>query len=157
MTGLMTKWWTWLLVWLLGLGGLSTLTGCNGIASMPSEMGDGMRSMMVSMSSQAVWEQLQTQMDGDVIDPGMEVYGGVLYVGGARLKGVSGGISAAAVGHGTGELDPAAQAAILQLLSNDSNLDPAVREILLQLLSNSETSDADNTGGNDPGDVVVPE
>ncbi len=93
------------------------LAGCTP-AALPREFGEVARVVAASMTDQAVWQTLSANIDGQVIEPGIEVRAGVLYIAQARLVGMSGqvGLRGSGVGTGTGPTDEA-RAAILRALT----------------------------------------
>ena len=74
-----------------------------------------------STLSTAKWEQLLADADLQVIEPGYEVYGGVLYVGGLRIRGASGRAGVSASGAG-GEITPASEAAVMEALRRNPGM-----------------------------------
>lgn len=100
---------------------LATLAGCQAFqpTAFPKELGDVARAAAASMTDQAVWQDIVANVNGQVIDPGMEVSAGVLYVASARLKGVSGQVGISGTGGGTGEGNsPEAAAGIRAVLTD---------------------------------------
>ncbi|MCC6360631.1 MAG: hypothetical protein IT450_17975 [Phycisphaerales bacterium] len=103
----------------------AVLAACGGCqlapTAFPKELGDVARAAATSMTDQAVWETMVANVNGQVIDPGMEVSAGVLYVATARLRGVSGQVGISGTGSGSGEGNsPEASAAIRAVLSDPS-------------------------------------
>lgn len=114
-----------LLAWLFG-------TGCQyAPTAFPKELGDVARAAATSMTDQAVWQSIVANVDGQVIDPGMEVSAGMMYVASARLKGVSGQVGISGSGSGNGEGNsPEASAAIRAVLS-----DPGVLAVIVDAVA----------------------
>lgn len=114
--------WLWIvaavLAWLFG-------TGCQvAPTAFPKELGEVARAAATSMTDQAVWTQIVANVNGQVIDPGMEVSAGMMYVASARLKGVSGQVGLSGTGGGNGEGNsPEAAATIRAALSDPTLLD----------------------------------
>jgi len=116
------------------------LPGCASLtpAGFPAELSDAARQISVSTLDQAVWTRLLARLDGQIIEPGMEGYAGVLYVAGGKLRGVSGQLSIEGDGGGSGELSETARAAIVELSTRP--------DLLAQVL----TLIAENKGNHGP-------
>lgn len=97
---------------LLGIPSCASI-GCGAPQAMPKEFAEVARSVGASIADQAVWQEVLARIDGEVIEPGIEGYAGVLYVAGGKLTGASGRIRLEGDGTGSGALSPEARAAIL--------------------------------------------
>lgn len=110
--------------WLLGAWLAAFLFGCNTVpTAFPQEFAVAAKQLSTSVADQAVWSDIVAGLDGQVIEPGIETYAGVLYVAGAKLPGTSGQINLASKGAGNGQLSPEARQAILAL-ANQYNVSP---------------------------------
>lgn len=111
----------------LAFGGIACLPGCAPTA-LPREFGEVARTVAASLTDQAVWQSVVANVDGQVIEPGIEVHAGVLYVARARLVGVSGqvGLRGSGVGSGEGVSDEV-RAAIIAELARDGTIDRLIR------------------------------
>lgn len=118
---------------------LSFLTGCGaGVNAFPKEIGEVAKSVAVSMTEQSVWQNVVANVDGQVVEPGMEVYAGMIYVAGGKLKGVSGQVGLRGTGKGTGVPNsPDANAAIRQILLDQTLTEAAKREAILKLIGSA--------------------
>lgn len=89
---------------LIFLSGATCNVGCNALQpnGFPREMGEAAKAIVGTAATQAVFEQIAANVDGQAIEPGMEAYGGVIYFGGAKLRGFSGQIGLRAQGKGRG-------------------------------------------------------
>jgi len=118
---------------------LSFLTGCGaGVNAFPKEIGEVAKSVAVSMTEQSVWQNVVANVDGQVVEPGMEVYAGMIYVAGGKLKGVSGQVGLRGTGTGTGVPNsPDANAAIRQILLDQTLTEAAKREAILKLIGSA--------------------
>lgn len=113
------------ILWAILLSFLVLLAGClTGCAApmFPRELGQAAQAIAVSISDQAVWNDTMAGVDGEVINPGVVGYVGVLYVAGGRLEGVSGRVSMQAKGGGSGSLSAEARAQLLRLIQSDTQL-----------------------------------
>lgn len=97
------------------------LPGCS-MPMFPRELGQSAQAIVTSMTDQAVWQDIASNVDGEVINPGVRGYVGVLYVAGGNLEGVSGRVSLKGVGTGSGQLSPEARAKILELIMSDTQM-----------------------------------
>jgi len=99
--------------------------GCTAMqpAGFSRELGDAARQLAASMADQAVWQTLVGRLEGQVIEPGVVVYGGVLYVAGARLTGASGRVELAGEGVGSGELTAEARRALAEIATRPELLE----------------------------------
>lgn len=102
----------------LCLGGC--LLGCTAMqpTAFTKEFSDSARMVATSISDQAVWDRVLARLNGQVIDPGVEAYAGILYVAGGKVRGVSGQVSIEGDGTGSGQLSPEARAVIVELGRN---------------------------------------
>ena len=66
-------------------------------------------------------------VNGQVIDPGLEVYAGILYVAGGKLRGVSGQVGISGQGSGSGEITPEASEAIRAIMTNPELIDKLIQ------------------------------
>jgi len=114
-----------LLMWMM----LTLLTGCAPTA-MPKEFGQATKAFFASALDQAVWSDIMGESDGHVINPGVHVGAGIMYVAYARLEGVDGDIRLRAEGAGSGELTSEARSTILGLLGNDRDVFDRVMEVI---------------------------
>lgn len=103
--------------------------GCAAPA-LPKEFGQAAKATVVSLTDQASWQSMAASVDGQVIEPGVEAYAGILYVVGGKLKGVSGHVGISGQGVGTGVTTDEARAKILSLIEND----PAFIDQLVKLI-----------------------
>lgn len=109
------------------------LMGCTPMA-LPMEMGQAFKAIATSTTDQAVWQHVMASIDGNVIEPGLEGYAGILYVAGAKLTGAAGGLDISAQGEGSGVQSPDAQALIREILADRQAWDKfadSLREYLL--------------------------
>lgn len=112
---------------------LTCVTGCGTelrMKALSSELADGAKAFTASALDQAIFDRLIGRLGGQAINPGAEVYAGIIYVAGGRLTGVSAQFGLEGDGHGAGELSPAARAAILKFVDGDESQ----REYVLKLL-----------------------
>ena len=124
---------------------LAPLVGCASLtpAGFPAELSDAARQISVSTMDQAVWTRLLARLDGQIIEPGMEGYAGVLYVAGGKLRGVSGQLRIEGEGDGAGALSDEARAAIVDLAKRP--------DLLAKLLAFVEAVQADAVAADVPG------
>lgn len=108
------------------LGGC--LSGCSNPA-MPREFEAVFKSVATSITDQASWSNVVGQVDGQVIEPGVLVEGGVKYFAAAKMTGVSGQVGLSASGSGTGRASPEALAAIRALLAKEGVAEETIRRI----------------------------
>ena len=96
---------------------VSVLSGCAAMqpAGFPKEMSAAFGQIGTSLADQSVWQEIATRLGGQVIEPGVEGYAGVLYVAGGRLTGTSGQLSLEGDGSGLAGLSPAAREAVVEL------------------------------------------
>lgn len=107
----------WLIPLALILLVLFGLTGCNTLQpnAFPREYAPVIAKIGESLADQAVWQTITANIDGQVIEPGIEAGAGVMYIAYGKLSGVSGQVGFAGVGGGTGQQSPEAQAVIRAL------------------------------------------
>ncbi len=91
------------------------LGGCAAPQAMPAEFALVAKQIGTSISDQAVYDRTLARIDGQVIDPGLEAYAGMLYIAGAKIRGASGQVKLEGDGAGSGALSPEARAVILRL------------------------------------------
>ena len=106
----------WLFANLLAVGSVGCGALNTGITAFPAEFADSARVVAADITNQAVWDRILARLDGQIIEPGLEFYTGVVYVYGAKMPGVSGQLSVEGDGEGTGQIDPDAKAAAIDLL-----------------------------------------
>lgn len=107
-----------------------------------AEFADAARQVATSVGDQAVWERVLARLDGQVIEPGVEGYAGVLYVAGGKLTGVSGQITIEGDGNGSGALSADARAVIVELGKRRPDL---LRELIAAASQALATTDAPTT------------
>ena len=107
-----------LFAWLFGVAGCNTVP-----VAFPQEFAVTAQQMSTSIADQALWSKIVADIDGQVIEPGIEVRAGVIYIAQSKLTGVSGQIRVAADGQGSGTLSPEARTAILAI-ANKYNVTP---------------------------------
>lgn len=117
--------------------------GCQGPAAMPREFVDVAKAVSASMTDQAVWKTVTANVDGQVINPGIRVAAGILYVADAQLTGVSGQVGLHGVGDGTGAAtDEGRKAALSNLAKND-----AIKEAVAKAVAEALARLTDKTIG----------
>lgn len=119
-------------IWLLSL----LAFGCLGCAptAMPKEFAQTTKAVALSMLEQAIWDDLVGNIDGQVIEPGVRVAAGVLYIAEAKITGASGQVKLAGEGHGAQvPAGPDVRAALLELLGDE----PELIDKILQALKKS--------------------
>ncbi len=113
---------------------LAANSGCNGLGAMPKEFGRVMEKVANSTLDQAEWQTMAASIDGQVIEPGVEVSAGILYVARARMLGVSGRVGLNATGVGTGE-GPSDEARKAILAGENSAIKEAIAKAIERLLA----------------------
>ena len=118
-------------------------TGCSGHGpnAFPQELSDTVRQVGTSVTDQAVWQDVLARLNGQVIEPGVETYAGVLYVAGVKLAGTSGQLSLEGEGSGAGQLSPEARTVLMELGRR-----PDLIEKIKAAFDDGETN-SDGTGG----------
>lgn len=122
-----------LVIGLLGLTLAQSCTvGCNTLqpSALPREYADVARAVATSVTDQALWEKIAANIDGQVIDPGIEGGAGVMYIAYGKLRGVSGQISLRGDGTGSQEPSPEAKEAIRKILLGRPDLADQVIAVL---------------------------
>lgn len=107
---------SWILAVALALPTSCTaLVGCNTVpTAMPREFATAAEQIATGITDQGILQKYTANLQGQVIEPGMETYAGVLYLAGAKLKGFSGQVGLAGEGVGNGEgLSPEALQSVL--------------------------------------------
>lgn len=117
------------------------VAGCTPVM-FPREIGDSARAIVVSATDQAIWEKLVASVDGQVIEPGIEGYAGVLYVAGGKLTGVSGRVAISGDGHGGGNASAAALSKIRDIMSTR----PELGERILAFIKSQIASGGGSSG-----------
>ena len=69
-----------------------------------------------------MWQSIAGSVNGEVIEPGIEGYAGVLYVTGGKLTGVSGTVALSGQGTGSGQLSDLSRDEILGLIQSNPEL-----------------------------------
>ncbi len=110
--------------------------GCAPTA-MPKEFAQTTKAIAVSMLDQAVWDNLIGNIDGQVIEPGIRVAAGVLYIAEAKITGASGQVRLSGEGHGTQvPAGPEVRAVLLELLGDK----PELIDKILKALADSQSA-----------------
>lgn len=133
----MRPWSVPLFAGLLALLGCPANVGCNTMQpnGFPREFGLAAQQVSTAISDQAVFERVLARLDGQIIEPGVEGYAGMLYIAGGRLRGVSGQLSIEGDGRGSGTLSPEARQKLLSL-----GITPDLLEQVLAYLREQKTS-----------------
>lgn len=95
------------LLWLL-FGGVVATAGCGAPNAMPREMVQVVDRVTAIVEQQGVLSGFTSDVHGQVINPGIKVYAGILYVAGTNLEGVSGQVGLRSEGTGSGEVNKVA-------------------------------------------------
>ena len=108
---------------LLPIIGLNCISGCAVTPqAFPREFGQIAQATATSLADQAVWQSIAGSVNGEVIEPGIEGYAGVLYVTGGKLTGVSGTVALSGQGTGSGQLSDLSRDEILGLIQSNPEL-----------------------------------
>lgn len=83
--------------------GLPVLCAACAPNALPPELVTVIDRAVDKVTAEGVLEKFTSNVSGQAIEPGIEAYGGILYVGGARLKGVSVQLGLTSEGSGVGE------------------------------------------------------
>lgn len=111
------------------------MIGCQGPTALPREFADIGKAVAASMTDQAVWKSVTANVDGQVINPGIRVQAGVLYIADAQLTGVSGQVGVRGVGDGSGGATDAGRKAVLSNLAKNDAIKEAIAEAVREALS----------------------
>lgn len=100
--------WIFVVLALLGL----ILTGCQSSGlpapkAFPQEMGKSWEAIGTSILSQTIWDKMDGNIRGHVIEPGVEGYFIQKYAIGSRLVGVDGDVNLMGEGTGSGQMNEA--------------------------------------------------
>lgn len=121
--------WTLTVLALVGFGCAPT--------AMPKEFAQTTKAIAVSMLDQTIWDDLIGSIDGQVIEPGVRVAAGVLYIAEAQITGASGQVRLSGEGHGTQvPAGPEVRAVLLELLGDK----PELIDKILKALADSQSA-----------------
>lgn len=102
------------------------LAGCNAIpTAMPKEFATAAKQLSTSTLTQADWKEILGRLNGQVIEPGIQVYAGVLYIAGTKITGASGQLTIEANGTGN-SLTPEERAKIMDMTKDKPGLGDAI-------------------------------
>ena len=109
---------------LLGLC-VVALCGCNALQprAFPQEMGTAFTQIGTSLADQSVWETIAARLGGEVIEPGVMGYAGLLYVAGGKITGTAGRLTIEGDGTSTGALSPEAREVVSRLTDRPDTLE----------------------------------
>lgn len=123
--------------------GLACLSACQQPAGLPKEFGQAAQVIATSVGDQTAWKEVTASLDGQVIEPGVEGYAGVIYVAGGKLRGFSGRVGLDAAGEGAGPLTDEGRAAVLDAIETDAEY----RAFLLKLIGQFQSPPNASTNG----------
>lgn len=83
---------------MIGVLAVIAILVCAGCAELrptafPSEMSQAFTDVGKSIVTQADWNTVLARLNGQVIEPGVEAYAGVLYIAGGKITGTSGSLT----------------------------------------------------------------
>ena len=84
-------------------------------AAFPREFETAFNQIGTSITSQAIWDNMDARLSGQADNPGLEFYYTVTTAIGTRIRNVAGQFALGAQGHGIGELPPELAEALLKL------------------------------------------
>lgn len=101
-----------------------TLTGCASMQpyAFPQEFSRAAGQVATALTAESAWDQIAASLDGQVIDPGVEGWAGVLYVAGGKLRGVSGQVGLRGTGASPEPPGDDTRAALLHLAAHRPDL-----------------------------------
>jgi len=126
------------IVALLCLGLTSCVVGCleslrPKVDAFPDDIQGAIKATVEKIVDQGVLDTFTSNIEADVINPGIETYAGVLAVGGVYIRGMDGRVRMLSEGTGT-QLPPDARIALLERLQ-DPNITVEERDKILELLT----------------------